>query len=63
MNFCEKKPRATKCSDHHTFSFVANTAMIVARILKRIIGRILRIHVEKTSLDLESKRMLRMISQ
>ena len=31
---------------------VANTAKSVARILKRIIGSKLRIHVEKTSLDL-----------
>jgi hypothetical protein len=50
MNFCKKKPKATK------FSFVANIAKIVARILKRRIGRRLRIYVEKMSLDLEEQK-------
>ena len=36
------------------FSFVANTAMIVVRILIRI-GRKVRINVEKMSLDLEEQ--------
>jgi len=49
MNFCKKKPKATQSS------FVANTAEIVARILKRRIGRKLRIYVEKMSLDLEER--------
>jgi hypothetical protein len=37
MNLCNKKPKATK------FSFVANTAKILAKIHKRRIGRKLRI--------------------
>jgi hypothetical protein len=47
MNLCKKKPKATKSS------FVANTAKIVARILKRRTGRKLRINVEKMSFDIE----------
>jgi hypothetical protein len=34
MNFCKKKPKATK------LSFVANTAKIVARIFKRILRKL-----------------------
>jgi hypothetical protein len=30
-----KKPQATKCSDHHTISLIAPTATIVAKILRR----------------------------
>ena len=29
----KKKPRATKCSDRHTISWLANTVKIVSRIL------------------------------
>jgi len=32
------KPKATKCSDHRTLSFDANTAKEVARILRRRTG-------------------------
>jgi hypothetical protein len=35
----KKKPKATKCSDHHTISIIAHTAKIVARILGRRIER------------------------
>jgi hypothetical protein len=35
----KKKPRATKCSDHYTFSLNAHTATIVERILRRRIER------------------------
>ena len=31
----KKKPQATKCSDHRTFSLIAHTAKIVAKILRR----------------------------
>jgi hypothetical protein len=55
MNFFKKKPRATKFSDHRTFSFFANTAKIVARVLKRMIGRKLRKYVEKMGLGLEEQ--------
>jgi hypothetical protein len=34
-----KKPKATKCSDHHTVSLITHTAKIVVRILR---GRIER---------------------
>jgi hypothetical protein len=34
-----KKPKATKCSDHLTISIIANAAKIVARILRRGIER------------------------
>jgi len=30
-----KKPQVTKCSDHCTISFIAHTAKIVAKILRR----------------------------
>jgi hypothetical protein len=45
-------PKATKCSEHSTFSFVSHTAKIVARILRR---RNLRIHVEKMNSDIEEQ--------
>jgi hypothetical protein len=35
----QKKPQATKCSDHRTISLIAHTAKIVARILRRGIER------------------------
>jgi hypothetical protein len=35
----KKKPKATKCSDHHTISLIAHTAKIVARIRRRCIQR------------------------
>jgi len=31
----QKKPQATKCSDHRTISLIAHTAKIVAKILRR----------------------------
>jgi hypothetical protein len=30
----KKKPKATKCSDHHTVSFIANTAKIIASLVR-----------------------------
>jgi len=50
MNFCKKKPKATKSS------FVTNTAEIVARIFERRIGSELTIYVEKMSFDLEEQK-------
>ena len=35
----KKKPQATKCSNHRTFSLIAHTAKIVAKILKRRIEK------------------------
>ena len=35
----KEKPRATKCSDHHTISLIAHSAKIVVRMLRRRIGR------------------------
>jgi hypothetical protein len=35
----KKKPQATKYSDHRTISFIAHTAKIVAKILRRRIER------------------------
>jgi hypothetical protein len=35
----KKKPKATKCSDHHTISLIAHTAKTVARILRRRVER------------------------
>ena len=29
----KKKPRATKCSDHHTVTLITNTAIMVANLL------------------------------
>jgi len=37
-----KKPKATKCSDHHTISLIAHTPKIVARILRRRTERKIR---------------------
>jgi hypothetical protein len=30
-----RKPRATKCSDHHTVDLIAHTAKLAARVLRR----------------------------
>jgi retron-type reverse transcriptase len=35
----KKKPKATKCSDHHTIRLIAHTAKIVAKILRRRIEK------------------------
>jgi hypothetical protein len=35
----KKNTKATKCSDHRTISLIAHTAKIIAKILKRKIGR------------------------
>jgi hypothetical protein len=35
MIVLKKKPNATKCSDHLTFSLIAYTAKIVASIFRR----------------------------
>jgi hypothetical protein len=35
----KEKPRATKCSDHHSISLIAHSAKIVVRMLRRRIGR------------------------
>jgi hypothetical protein len=35
----QKKPQATKCSDHRTISLIAHTAKIVAKIFRRRIGK------------------------
>jgi hypothetical protein len=35
----KKKPKATKCSDHYTIGFIAHTAKIEARMLRRRIER------------------------
>jgi hypothetical protein len=34
-----KKPHATKCSDHYRVSLIAHTAKIVAMILRRRVER------------------------
>ena len=48
----KKKPKTTKCSDHHAFSFIAHTANIVARILRRRIERKIEDVLGEYSLDL-----------
>ena len=35
----KKKTQATKCSDHHTINLIAQTAKIIAKILRRRIER------------------------
>ena len=52
----KEKSKVTKYTDHRTLNFDANTAKNVARIFRRRIGRKLRIHVEKISLDLEEQK-------
>jgi hypothetical protein len=39
MIVLKKKPLATKFSNHHTFSLIAHTAKIVAKILRRRIEK------------------------
>jgi hypothetical protein len=36
----KKKPKATKCSDHRTFSLIAHTAKMVARIEGGLKGKL-----------------------
>jgi len=39
MTALKKKAKATKCSDDHTISLIAHTAKIVAKTLRKRIGR------------------------
>jgi hypothetical protein len=39
MSALKKKEKATKCSDHHIISLIAHRAKIVAKILRKRIGR------------------------
>jgi transcriptional regulatory protein LevR len=39
MMTLNKKPKATKCSNHQTISLIVHTAKIVERILRRRVGR------------------------
>ena len=34
----KKKPKSTKCSDHHTISLITHTAKMAVRILRRRVG-------------------------
>lgn len=36
MVVLKRKPKVTKCSDHHIISLVTHTAKIVVRIVRRI---------------------------
>jgi len=45
-------PQITKCSDHCTISLIAHTAQIVAKMLRRMIEKKLRMYSE-INLDLE----------
>ena len=54
----EKKPIATKCSDHHTVSLITHTAKRVAIILRSRIERKLSKYVEKISLNIEQEKEL-----
>jgi len=56
----KKKPQATKCSDHRTFSLIAHTTKIVARYLEEGLKRILRMYSEKISLVLGEEKELGM---
>jgi hypothetical protein len=47
MTALNKKPNATKCSDHHTISLTAYTAKTVARILTGRIGRKTEMYLQK----------------
>jgi hypothetical protein len=35
----KRKPKATKCSDHHTISVITHTTKIVVRVLRRRIEK------------------------
>jgi hypothetical protein len=35
----KRKPKATKCSDHHAISVITHTTKIVVRVLRRRIER------------------------
>ena len=56
----EIKSKATKCRDHHTISFIAHTAMIVARVLQKGFKGKFRMYLEKISLDFEEEKELGM---
>ena len=58
----KKKTKATKCSDSRTISFIAHTAKIIAKILRRRLKGKLRMCLEKISLDLEEEKELGMQS-
>ena len=56
----KKKPQATKCSDHCTFSLITHAAKMVAKYLEEGLKRKLRMYSEKISLDLEEEKELGM---
>jgi uncharacterized Zn finger protein len=55
-----KKPQATKCINHRTISFIANTAKIVAKILRRRIEKKIEDVLGEITLNLEEEKELRM---
>jgi hypothetical protein len=70
MTALERKPKATKCSDHRTISLITHTAKTVASILRRRIERKFSNYVETNSFNIEEEKgtmdsigMLRMKSE
>jgi hypothetical protein len=45
-----KKPQATKCSDHRTICFIAHTAKMAAKYLEEELKKELRLYSEKITL-------------
>jgi hypothetical protein len=60
MTALKKKPKATKCSDHHTISLITHAVKIVAGYLEEGLKERLRMRLEKISLDLEEEKELEM---
>ena len=58
MTALKNKPKATKCSDHHTISRITHTARRVASILRSRIVRKLSKYVGKISLKIEQEKEL-----
>jgi hypothetical protein len=51
----KKEPKAAKCRDHPTVSLIANTAKVLARILRRRLEMKTEDVLKKDHLDLEEK--------
>jgi hypothetical protein len=58
MVVLKKKSKATKCNDCRTISLTAHTAKIVARILRRMIGKNVEDILGEDSSDLEEEQEL-----
>jgi hypothetical protein len=54
----KKKPKSTKCSDHHTISLITHTAKMAGRILRRRVAMKIEVALGEDQFRLEEKKQL-----